>query len=639
MSPSSAADIRIGTVLRETYELTSLLGKGGMGSVFLARHLRLPGKQVAVKVLLHSEDLSEEQYARFRREAEIASQLGHPNIVEVLDFHSLENGTPYLVMEHLRGESLSHRLRKGRLSLREAFSVARQMGSALQAAHRAGVVHRDLKPANVFLVPTETEGLVAERVKLLDFGISKLMGSQTLQTQEDVLMGTPRYMAPEQAMGRNKDVDARSDLFAFGCIVYEMLCGDSPFAGRTIAEVVYRVVHEQPESLATRVPDLPARAVAAVDKALAKSPKDRYQDVATFIAELTGTPLQALSSLGPDPTPMPLRGALRQNDPSVSPEDQSGTDATFVPSRSGVATHPDAPAPRAQAAVAEPSVERGSTLEAFRAQDPQAPAQHAHAPTVTSSRRPTDAELAAMRPSASPGPSAQPPAPASQPSAVVDPSPRSPAPVPAASPAVAPVPVAQPAARSKSPRVIAAVVVVALVTVGLVVGRGMLSSSSSTPPAPSTPPSVAVTEPPSTPTPKTGTEPPAIAPTVAPNTPTPAQPTPTQPTTPPAIATDDHKPPPSSLKGKAEAIPESVRQELQEAEQALEAGHAEQALHIAQRTLRVQKTEAAAVLIGSAYCQQHDLSNANGVFRSLSAQGQKKLREYCSKKSGLKLSK
>jgi len=120
-------------------------------------------------------------------------------------------------------------------------------------------------------------------VKLLDFGISKLMGSQTLQTQEDVLMGTPRYMAPEQAMGRNRDVDARSDIFAFGCMVYEMLCGDSPFAGGTIAEVVYRVVHEHPESLASRMPDLPGRAVAAVDRALAKNPKDRYPDVATFI--------------------------------------------------------------------------------------------------------------------------------------------------------------------------------------------------------------------------------------------------------------------------------------------------------------------------------------------------------------------
>ncbi|MFL5346245.1 MAG: protein kinase domain-containing protein [Hyalangium sp.] len=623
MSPSPAAEIRIGTVLRETYELTSLLGKGGMGSVFLARHLRLPGKQVAVKVLLHSEDLSQEQYARFRREAEIASQLGHPNIVEVVDFHSLEDGTPYLVMEHLRGESLANRLRKGRLTLREAFSIARQMGSALQAAHRAGVVHRDLKPANVFLVPTETEGMVAERVKLLDFGISKLMGSQTLQTQEDVLMGTPRYMAPEQAMGRNKEVDARSDIFAFGCIVYEMLCGDSPFSGGTIAEVVYRVVHEQPESLASRVPDLPGRAVAAVDKALSKAAKDRHQDVATFIAELTGTPLQALSALGPDPTPMPLRGALRPDDPSVGTDMESGTDATFVPSRSGVAT----PAEMAPGGAADPSMEVGSTLAAFRAQDAQAPAQPAF--PVTASRRPTDMEMAAVQLAGTPGPSAQP-------AAAINPAPRSAAPVPVASPAVAPVATAQPAARSKSPLIIAAVVVVALVAAGLVVGRGMLSTSSSTSTSTSTPA-------PSPNPPVAATQPVPVAPTVAPSTPTPPQPavTPTTPpsTTPPAIATAETKPPPSSPRGKAEVIPDSVRKELDEAEQALNSGDFNGAIRIAQRTLQVQKTESARVLIGRAYCQRQDLGNANAQYRSLSARGQKQLFDYCAKDSGLKLSK
>ena len=124
-------------------------------------------------------------------------------------------------------------------------------------------------------------------------------------------MGTPRYMAPEQAMGRNREIDARTDLFAFGGIVYEMLCGDSPFAGGTIAEVVYRVVHEHPESLATRVPDLPGRAVSAVDRALAKNPKDRYPDVATFIAELTGTALQIArrAGAGPHALPAPRRRA------------------------------------------------------------------------------------------------------------------------------------------------------------------------------------------------------------------------------------------------------------------------------------------------------------------------------------------
>jgi serine/threonine-protein kinase len=607
MSQSATSEIRIGTVLRDTYELTSLLGKGGMGSVFLARHLRLPGKQVAVKVLLKSDDLSDEQFARFRREAEIASQLGHPNIVEVLDFHSLEDGTPYLVMEYMRGESLAQRLRKGRMSMREAFSVARQMGSALQAAHRAGVVHRDLKPANVFLVPTESEGMAIERVKLLDFGISKLLGSQTLQTQDDVLMGTPRYMAPEQAMGRNREVDARSDIFAFGAIVYEMLCGDSPFSGGTIAEVVYRVVHEQPESLASRVPDLPARAVAAVDKALAKAPKDRYQDVATFIAELTGTPLQAFAGLGPDPTPLPPRGAIRNNEPSV--HDESATDATFIPSRSQAPGEGAEPALQTSRERPEPSVERGSTLEAYRLAEQQA-AEESSGLSMTASRRPTDIAVPAIKRSAEAGPG-------TQPSVLVSKSLAEAAQAP--QPGTAPAP----ASRSKAPLIAAAVVGVLLLVGGIAVGGKLL-----TPPNPSVPatppPATTITEAPSQP----------ATPPVAANPATPPQPT-AQPETPPPSPT-----PPANTTAaasttrptsKTETIPEAVRQELAEAESALGAGDYSKAIRVAQRTLSTQRTEAATYLIGRAYCHLRDLSNAKAQWRNLSKSGQSKLRTYCAK--------
>jgi serine/threonine-protein kinase len=618
MSHSANSEIRIGTVLRDTYELTSLLGKGGMGSVFLARHLRLPGKQVAVKVLLRSDDLSEEQFARFRREAEIASQLGHPNIVEVLDFHSLEDGTPYLVMEYMRGESLAQRLRKGRLSMREAFSIARQMGSALQAAHRAGVVHRDLKPANVFLVPTETEGMATERVKLLDFGISKLLGSQTLQTQDDVLMGTPRYMAPEQAMGRNREVDARSDIFAFGCIVYEMLCGDSPFAGGTIAEVVYRVVNEHPESLASRVPDLPARAVAAVDRALAKAPKDRYPDVATFIAELTGTALQAMAGLGPDPTPLPPRGAARQNEPSV--HDESATDATFVPARSAAAGTGVQPAPQTPSSTAEPSVERGSTLEAFRIADQQAAAQSSPL-SVTASRRPTDVEMQAIRPGAEPGPGAQP-------SVVVSKSLEASA--QEAQSHAAPVPASPPESRSKTPLILAAAGGVLLLVGGIAVGGKLFTPSN--PSGPETPPRATVTEAP----------PPAATPPVAANTGTPPQPADPPQTPPPSTTPPANTPAAASSStstttttvsrpSKPETMPEAVRQELEEAESALGSGDYARAIRVAQRTLSTQRTEAATLLIGKAYCHLRDLSNARAQWRNLSKQGQGKLRTYCSK--------
>ncbi|WP_309897201.1 serine/threonine-protein kinase [Archangium sp.] len=322
MTQPAASDIRVGAVLQDTYEITSLLGKGGMGAVFLARHRRLPGRQVAVKVLQNGAGLNPELFARFRREAEIASQLGHPNIVEVFDFDTLPDGTPFLLMEYLRGESLEARLDRGPLPLAEAFAILRQIGSALQAAHRAGVVHRDLKPANVFLLPSDT----GERVKLLDFGISKILDSQTMQTQEAVLMGTPQYMAPEQALGKNSEIDARTDLFALGCIVYEMLSGAPPFAGEgsSIVQVIFRIVHTQPEPLASRCPDAPAHVIAAVERALSKDPKDRYPDVASFITELTGSPLQSLPSAG--------AAVLSSSRAARAAADEGGLDATHMPS-------------------------------------------------------------------------------------------------------------------------------------------------------------------------------------------------------------------------------------------------------------------------------------------------------------------
>ncbi|NTX53337.1 serine/threonine-protein kinase [Myxococcus sp. CA039A] len=297
MSSLPAHDIPLGTVLRDTYEIAGVLGRGGMGTVFLARHLRLPGRQVAIKVLRPDSSLGKDVYLRFRREAEIASRLGHPNIVEVIDFDTLEDGSPFLVMEHLRGMPLSRRMRKGApLTLTEVYSIARQMGSALQAAHGAGVIHRDLKPGNVFLVPMEIAGMPVEHVKLLDFGISKILDSKTVQTQDAILLGTPQYMAPEQATGKNKDVDLRTDIFSFGCMVYEMLARKLPFKdGGILPELIYRIVYDPPEPLAEVAPETPAHVIRAIEQALAKRPEDRFPDVSAFIAALTGTPLRTVT--------------------------------------------------------------------------------------------------------------------------------------------------------------------------------------------------------------------------------------------------------------------------------------------------------------------------------------------------------
>jgi eukaryotic-like serine/threonine-protein kinase len=294
MGSEATAGIGIGTVVAGSYEVTGLLGRGGMGAVWLARHLRLPGKRVAIKVLLGGAGGDAQALARFRREAEVASRIGHPNIVEVLDFNTLADGTPYQVLEFLDGESLGARLRRERLPVTVALELARQLGSALQAAHRAGVVHRDLKPENIVLVRTDAGGVLHDRVKILDFGISKIRGSQTLQTQEAVLIGTPQYMSPEQASGKNNTVDHRTDIFALGAIVYEMLAGKSAFAGDSLVAVVMDIVQGRPDPLAQLAPDLPPPVVAAVERALAKSPAERWQQVSEFIAALTGRPLETL---------------------------------------------------------------------------------------------------------------------------------------------------------------------------------------------------------------------------------------------------------------------------------------------------------------------------------------------------------
>jgi serine/threonine-protein kinase len=294
MDQPSGSEIQVGAVLGETYEITALLGAGGMGAVFSANHLRLPGKRVAVKVLHGQAAVDRESYARFRREAEIASRLGHPNIVEVLDWNTLPSGTPYLILEYLDGEDLATRLARGPLPLEVALHIARQIASALHAAHRNQVVHRDLKPGNVFLVPADIDGQIVDRVKVLDFGISKIRGSQTVQTQDSILLGTPQYMAPEQAEGKNDLVDQRSDLFALGAIVYEMLAGRPAFSGNTLAEVIFKVVYQPVPPLAQAVAGVPAHVVGAVERAMSKEPSARHPDVATFIAELTGKPLATI---------------------------------------------------------------------------------------------------------------------------------------------------------------------------------------------------------------------------------------------------------------------------------------------------------------------------------------------------------
>ena len=285
MTPSSDSSRRLreGTTIGNTYEVCEEIGRGGMGVVYEVRHKRLP-KRFAIKVI--GSDASEESLHRFRREAEIVSSLGHANILRIIDFNVLPDNTPYMVMEFLEGEDLERGLAKGRLTLSQGLSIASQIGAALQAAHDHGIVHRDLKPANVFLSDRETKGKHSYHVTVLDFGVSKVLNSTTFATHGDFVVGTPQYMAPEQASGDTESISAKSDQFSMACVVYEMMCGQKAFEGDRLAEVVFQVCHQDPPSLVQRNPEIPIAISRAVERGMSKEHSDRFASVLDFVEAL-----------------------------------------------------------------------------------------------------------------------------------------------------------------------------------------------------------------------------------------------------------------------------------------------------------------------------------------------------------------
>jgi len=275
--PAVAAPLlREGELFDNTYRLMRLLGEGAMGAVYEATHARLAGRY-AIKLLLLKPTVGSEAIALFAREARITSLLQHPNIVQVIDHNTTADGTEYLVMEYLAGESLAQRLlRKGPLPLDVVVGIIDQIAAGLAAAHAYRVVHRDLKPDNVFLVPVE--GREVESVKILDFGISKVKGkSWGRQAPEGTVMGTPLYMAPEQIEGRVADADAATDQFALAVIAYEMLTGHTPFQADSAGEVFALVLHTDPPPMG-----LGRDVELVVRRGLAKSNRHRFPSITDF---------------------------------------------------------------------------------------------------------------------------------------------------------------------------------------------------------------------------------------------------------------------------------------------------------------------------------------------------------------------
>jgi serine/threonine protein kinase len=270
------------------YEIISLLGEGGMGAVYLATHPFM-GRKAAVKLLRR--ELVEDRglVERFMNEARAANAIHHPNIIDIIDVGLLPTGVPYLMMEYLEGDTLARAIQdRGTIPAADTIDIAVQTASALGAAHAKGIVHRDLKPENLFLVPDDSRPH-GVRVKVLDFGIAKLRGElagNSAKTQDGALMGTPPYMSPEQCRGLIGEIDERTDVYAMGIIIYQMLCGAPPFVSPGFGDVVLMQITQPPKPPRTINPQIPAVLEAVVLKALAKNRDERFTTMGAMEAAL-----------------------------------------------------------------------------------------------------------------------------------------------------------------------------------------------------------------------------------------------------------------------------------------------------------------------------------------------------------------
>ena len=283
------------------YEILEPLGKGGMGEVYRARDRKL-GRDVAIKVLPDALAGDAERLTRFQREARLLAALNHPNVASI---HGLEEseGTHYLVLELVEGQTLAERISRGPIPVPEAVAIAGKIADGLEEAHERGIVHRDLKPANIKLTP---DG----KVKVLDFGLAKTFAGESAEgdssesptlardaTREGVVLGTAAYMSPEQARGQG--VDARSDLWSFGCVLWECLTGKKAFGGATLSDSIGSILHTEPDW--TRLPaDTPPSVRRVLRRCLAKDPDERLHHIADARLELEEPRIPS----GPPPRPL-----------------------------------------------------------------------------------------------------------------------------------------------------------------------------------------------------------------------------------------------------------------------------------------------------------------------------------------------
>ncbi|MFT3775084.1 MAG: protein kinase [Minicystis sp.] len=398
--------IRSGSVIAGKYRLEALLAQGGMGSVWSARHLTLDTR-LAIKFIGPDVDGLDEARTRFEREAKVAALLQSPHVVQVLDY-GIDGGVPYLAMELLQGEDLGARLaRCGRLSIPETVAVVTQVARALRRAADAGIVHRDLKPGNVFMVRADDE---EEIVKVLDFGVAKAPRLATDDTtRSGVMIGSPRYMSPEQVRG-SRTVDHRGDLWSLAVIAYRALTGQLPFQGTDVADLIVKICTERAAPPSAIEPSLEPEIDDFFERALARDPDQRFQTARDFALAFASAAGEA-----PPPSVTGQHLALLSRMASLPPRASSPSCPSMparlaMPSRPSSASWPDvAPSvldgPAREPMASAPSIERTRTSldaprprrEASRPSGEPIPIQRSSDPEGTLTAAPRSIEVRARR--------------------------------------------------------------------------------------------------------------------------------------------------------------------------------------------------------------------------------------------------
>jgi serine/threonine protein kinase len=413
----------VGDALGGKYVVERLLGQGGMGAVYVARQEQL-NRRVAIKVLLPTALVNAEAVARFEREARASAALQSDHVTRVLDVGRLENGAPYIVMELLEGEDLGAVLaRRGPLPAAEVVRILLQVCDAIAEAHAAGIVHRDLKPANIFQARRPNGNVT---IKVLDFGISKAaVGGQSVALTSSVaVMGTPRYMSPEQ-LRESRNVDGRSDIWALGVTAYELLSGATPFAKDTLAELCAEILTVDPPPLWSVRPDVPEPLASIVARCMRKDPAARFENVAALVASLEAA--AAVPSRGASE---PTSAGSWQSATVVAPVSRDGLIFTASPVvNTGLQVAPArrrVPASLLAALLAVLVVATALVgVSALRGKPAPAPPAAAHAPASPASAPVATAPVLPLQPpSSAPVDEARPPAPLEATTGTAAPAPR-----------------------------------------------------------------------------------------------------------------------------------------------------------------------------------------------------------------------